>query len=172
MKFLKKNKSVFIYLLGIIICGYYTAPTYSENQKMTDQLLDLTEELNTKEAERDSLKLLKTEMKDAFEDVKKQIPIGAEQENVIRDLNRLVAASGLSFTSLSFAVGHNAQINVDHLSINFSVEGSVKQIRELLQRIEQNQRFMGLDNLNISGLEDQNNKKTTLSLNIYALFQD
>ncbi|MCK5460553.1 type 4a pilus biogenesis protein PilO [Candidatus Gracilibacteria bacterium] len=106
------------------------------------------------------------------QEILKKIPLTLEQENLIRDLTKISKETGFYFTSLSFGKGRNADVNAPQINLNFSVEGRLDKVQPFLSRIENNERFLGMNDLDLN-IKDKNGLKiASFSVSLYAFAQE
>lgn len=140
----------------------------SNLQTQTQQLdHDIREKTKEQEILRAKVKRLEKES----EEVLAAIPIGVQQEGLIRDLRDISRRTGYTFTSLSFARGRHATVDAHSLNATFSVVGDRKMFGTFLKTLEENPRFIGFDSLSYGiGRDDLGNEQIGVSLSLYSFF--
>lgn len=105
-------------------------------------------------------------------EAKKAVPIGINQDDVIRDIINIVKTYDIDLKSLSFGKGGGAG-EIKNLKINASFEGSYSDLTYFLEALEQNPRTFSVENINvqIATLENTGFQRASFSLSINAFYQ-
>ncbi|HEY5714120.1 MAG TPA: type 4a pilus biogenesis protein PilO, partial [Candidatus Gracilibacteria bacterium] len=102
-----------------------------------------------------------------------RIPPQNEQENLIRDIQKISKDTGFAFQGLGFAQSFNADMNVPQLVVNFNVRGAYAQLFAFLRSVEQNPRLLGMNNIRLTMSEDRDlGRQVSTDLAVYALYQE
>ncbi len=106
----------------------------------------------------------------------KAVPIGMNQDEVIRNFINLTRAYDIEFSSLSFGKGSSSGTGVKTLRINANFEGNYSDLINFLKGIEQNSegRLFNVNNISVSvkKLAVLGVKRVNFSLNIEAYYQE
>ncbi len=159
-------------ILAIPVYGFWIVPKYNEVKTRKVHLQNLAEESRKKTEEFKTLKAQEKALKsEAFEAILAQVPPTIQQERLIVDLQRIAQESGFIFKSLGFAKGQNPEVESAEVKINFSVRGRKDNLPKFLAKIEQNPRFLGMENLaySIEDLEGLN--VINMSVSVFAFSQ-
>ncbi len=167
-----KTWVVCCFFFGAGVLGFFSFPLLEEVQGLRDMNRELKTELKEKIDQKTQLKALQKEFAGQIQGIQARIPFTPEQENFIRDLQTIARQSGFTFSTIKFSQGQKAEINAPHITANLSLQGPRNNVKNLLTLIEQNERFLGMDNLNLQTIDRNGQKISNLSLFIYALYQD
>lgn len=156
----------------VLVAGFGMIPLQNSIERLRLTHASLEQQKKDKIAEHEQLKQLSEREDGEIEILTKRIPPRPEQEKLIRDLRQITKESGFTFTGLQFSKGFNSTIGAQQLSVSFSAEGSRGQIQNFLSRIEQNERFLGMETLSVQTPLKDNMTKVTLSVSLYSFFQE
>ncbi len=102
--------------------------------------------------------------------LEKTFPIKNEQEKIIEDLKSIELQSGFGFKNLSFSKSINQNLGLPELKINFDTQGPRSNLQNFLKLIETNERFLGMETLNIEKNKGQDT--VSFSVSLYAFYQN
>ncbi len=148
---------VFLILLSVLIYVFVTRPLAAEVSTMHSSIAEKKEKTMTLENELALLQNAESEL-DITSVVKQQqatkaIPLGINQDEVIRDLINIADTYDVELRSLSFGQGGSDQQDVNSLRINSSFHGSYTDLIGFLQGLEQNARLLRVNTISVQ-LED------------------
>ena len=165
-----KNLTILTIAFCVLVLAGYSFPLAKKVSNLKKENITLTSQLKSKEELRESLKEAQKEL--AQTSIEKKIPFSVDQENLLRDLIKILKKSNFSFESFNFSLGKQQHLNSKQVLVNTQIKGLKNNLKTLLSYIEQNERFLGMENLTFSIQEKKGLKTTSMSLSIYALFQE
>lgn len=165
-----KNWNILVIAISLLVCIGYATPLYNTVQDLKGEQVKLVKNKAEKETLREDLKNAQKEV--AETSIDKKIPFHANQEGLLRDLVVILKKSGFSFEGFNFALGKHQTLNTSQILTNVQVKGPTKNIKTLLSFIEHNDRFLGLEGLSFSTQDPKRSGFTSISLSLYALFQE
>lgn len=165
-----KNWNIIVIALSLITLIGYCGPLFKNIGDIKNKNEILRAKFEDKKDLKKELKELQTTL--AKTNIDKNIPFHADQENLIRDFVKILGKSSFDFDSLSFSLGKHGKLNIPQVLVNVHIKGLRSNIKSLLSYIEQNERFLGMDNLTFSTQEKNGIEFTSLSLSIFAPYQD
>lgn len=173
-----KNFKIISLVLCLPLYLFFIFPTYQTIEIQKSTILGLEKERAAKniilkklQAQKDNLGT-KTAKSIEQEKLLSQIPLTLEQENLIRNMGKLALSTGFSFSGFSFSKGSNAEVNAPQMNIGFAVTGAKKYAKDFLTLIENNDRFLGMESLNVSILRDSKKiPQVSMSIALYAFAQ-
>ena len=77
-------------------------------------------------------------------EISQKIPLGINQDEMIRDLINIAKNNDIEITSISFSKGMSANPEIGTLKINSGFEGNYSDLLNFLKSIEQNSRFLNV----------------------------
>lgn len=172
-------------LVGVLMILVSLA-AYTLYTKGVSQALDTAKaDVITTQVELDGLKAKVDEITAKQEelsltDVKKaeilaSIPIGINQDEVIRNLMELTSSYDIDLRSLSFGKGSASEIGIGILQINASFEGSYTDLTNFLEGLEKNSkgRMFKVKSISVqvAGSDVTSYKRAVFSLAMEAYFQ-
>jgi len=104
-------------------------------------------------------------------DVLQRVPKNPEQEQILRDLQKIAKTTGYQFTQVAFTKEQNRDVGANELRANFTVEGPAEKMLQFLRAIENNQRFMGMETLNVQLSSRGALPMAALSVSLYSVYQ-
>ncbi len=104
----------------------------------------------------------------------KAIPVGANQDDVIRDLVEVAENYDITLNSISFGLGRSQIEGIGSLRVNASFEGNYTDLIDFLEGIEQNERLFVVENISVqvSTLEISKIERANFSLTIQSFYQE
>lgn len=167
-----KNWKFWLSLSIIPLFGFWIFPTLKVVESHKKEVSKLETIKSEKIKILKSLEAKKEELPTEEEQtLLKKIPLTLEQENLIRDIYKISKKTGFAFSSLGFGKGKNPDVDAPQMNIDFSVEGRLSYLKEFLTQIEQNERFLGMNNFNV-GIKEKNGVKiVSLSVSLFAFAQ-
>lgn len=167
-----RNISLVFFLIALTIYGLVIRDYQTESQQQQATIEQLERDIEIVQAERTALETQEAELGVALERSFDRIPGDNEQENILRDLQRISQSSGFAFNGLSFGKGFNAEVDTNQIMISFSVQGPYAQLFPFLRLIEQNNRFLGMNDLRLSITDNPTLGRTvSTDITLYALYQ-
>lgn len=173
-----KRSSIWLLLLLIPLYGFWISPTkdfLAVQQKKIDALekerADKTQELLDLQALKKELEVLQAENKNAGMEPLRKLPLEIEQENILKDLQKIAHGAGFRFQGVSFSTGVSKDLGLPEIRMNFSVTGLKAQVPKFLESIEKNERFLGMDDLGVN-VENNSGQFVTMNVSLYAFSQE
>jgi len=168
-----KNLHWWLLILCVPLYGFWTMPYLSDTRPSLQQALKV--EVVQKDRLGEQFSALKTQQKElaaSGDEVTPtdRIPPEMEQEYLLLDLRRITQGAGFSSGGFSFKKGENSDTKAAEMNVTFAAQGNRSNLVALLEAIEANPRFMGLNSLTF-GSVGTNQDLINLSLDIYALAQ-
>ncbi|MCB9809468.1 type 4a pilus biogenesis protein PilO [Candidatus Peribacteria bacterium] len=162
---------ILLVLLGVIAFRY-TLPYQRDIARLTSEATR-HEALQTQAFEQFHATEQKiADIKASKENILTQVPRTREQEQVMRDLQRISTATGYAFTQLSFSDTYDTELKAHSLIVSFAVKGPRNNILPFLRSIESNERFLSMDGLNVSlRREDDGREFALLEISLRAYYQ-
>jgi Tfp pilus assembly protein PilO len=161
-----KTRNILLSVVLIAIAGFGLWPLHKmaqEKEVINNRLLIQKQQ----QIER----LTELENREKITETTIAIPNTPQQIELVNDLNRIAKTTGLTIPdSWSFSVGHNSDVNAEQLSVGFPLSGSRNQIQKFLKEVEENSRFMGINNISFTTDSAQSIPLTKLSVQVYAFF--
>lgn len=107
-------------------------------------------------------------------EILKAIPVGLNQDDVIRDIVDIAESYDIELNSLSFSMSPSAQSTIGALKINSSFEGNYNDLITFLEGIETNARILRVESISvqINALDLSDVKRATFSLTMDTYYQD
>lgn len=168
---------LFIAIL-LIISWKLILPSYAAN---SDKLQTLDMEITNAQAKLDSLDEVRNDLSSidaTFEKISVAIPDGADEPNLITELEAIAVKNGIVLPSVSITEESASDSNYDEdasqaqygvpISISFSVTGSFDSLNQFIVDLEKSIKFLNITDLNYAYSEDGN---ISLSLVIEAYGQ-
>ncbi len=166
-----KTWKILLIVITAGITGFATVPFYKEYKVLNTKLDQLQKNRDKKIEEQKELAKIKKEIENDKKNFLTKIPAEVEQEKLIMDLLSIATKTGFGFSDLSFSQGKNAKLGIPQINISFSTEGNKNQLIDFLKNIEENERFMGMENFSITTSKDDK-QSVSLGVSLYAYFQD
>lgn len=167
-----KNFKFWLSLSIVPIFGFWIFPSLKVVKSQKQEISKLETIKDDKIKTLKSLEEKKDQIPEASEkEILKKIPLTLEQENLIRDIYKISEKTGFKFTALGFGKGKNSEVEAAQMKINFSVEGRLSLLKQFLLKIEQNERFLGMETFNIGINEKNGIRIVNLSVSLYAFAQ-
>ncbi|MDH3324720.1 MAG: type 4a pilus biogenesis protein PilO [Candidatus Peregrinibacteria bacterium] len=167
-----KTWKILMIVLTIAILGFVTQPEFEKFQNLNSEKEKLVKIKKDKIAELQKLKAIETEIIETARNDLNQIPVEIDQENLIKDMLRITRKTGFPFSGLNFSKGMNSKLNIPQVSISFSTKGEKGKLLEFLREIENNERFLGMENFSISTEQDGIKRMVSLGVSLFAFYQD
>lgn len=106
-------------------------------------------------------------------EVSKSIPLGINQDELIKDMIEISDIHDIRLNSLSFGKGSLGEDGVGSVRINSSFEGSYTDLVAFIEGIEQNSRFLKIESISVqlNKLEISDGTRATFSLSMQAFYQ-
>jgi Tfp pilus assembly protein PilO len=104
-------------------------------------------------------------------DLLQKIPREKNQSNIIRDLRSLATNTGFSFTQIAFSEIENKAIEAKEIRASFVIEGPKNNVVNFLTSVENNKRFMGIENINVQTSIREGEEIANVSVTLYAFYQ-
>ncbi|MBT3349476.1 hypothetical protein HN954_05090 [bacterium] len=168
-----KNFKILGFVVLVLAVGFGVVPLQKSVKKtQTDQQL-LVAKKEKKVEEFRKLQLLMTPATQATvaKSPERQIPPTAEQESLIRDLYRIIRGLGFEFDGLNFSKSYNEKVQSPQINASFSIKGTRSQVQNFLRAVEENERFLGLENLGQLKNTEPNSGVIQLSVSLYSFYQ-
>lgn len=107
-------------------------------------------------------------------EVSKSIPLGLNQDELIKDVIEISEVNDITLNSLSFGKGGLNEDGVGSVRINASFEGNYTDLVSFLESIEENSRFLKVNSINVQlgKLEVSDSVRATFSLAMEAFYQE
>ncbi len=158
-----------IVIIGVL--GFVTYPIMNENQDIKRENSKLNSDIEI--LNQKLVKVADTQKRTKAENdqILKKIPLDSEQENLIQDLQKISKRSGFKFNNLKFSKNQNSDFGLPELKVSFSTEGNKKSLRNFLLLIENNERFLSMENLDIQAKEDGRSQSVSFGVSINAFYQ-
>ena len=175
-----KKPLIGVLLVILAVAGYvfYSRPLAGDVDELKADVMAAETELEGLNAELETLERAKEALGlsnevEAFA-VKKQIPAGVEQDEVIRDVREIAELHEISLKSLSFGKGSTNQQGVGSLRISSSFEGNYADLVDFLEGIENNGRLFKVNSINVqlSTLDLLRFERATFTLTMEAFYQE
>ncbi|MFA5947434.1 MAG: hypothetical protein WC806_00475 [Candidatus Gracilibacteria bacterium] len=166
----------FAILLVVVIYALLLRP-------LSGELAALKADLTSKETVFNDLKTKvstfdSAEKGDGLTEIKKmeisqKIPLGINQDEMIRDLINIAKNNDIEITSISFSKGISANPEIGTLKINSGFEGNYSDLLNFLKSIEQNSRFLNVNSISvqINVLDVTDLKRANFLLSIESYYQ-
>lgn len=151
---------------------------------LSDEVDKKEQELTTRIAEADTLQIKVDDFKkqeDALqlnEEKKRQIlsaiPIGINQDEVIRDIVEIAAKQDITLRSVSFSKSISGDKSVNVLRVSASFEGSYSDLINFLQGIEGNKRRFKINSISVQVSSESlsMSERVSFSLTMDSFYQD
>lgn len=173
-----KRSSIWLLLLLVPLYGFWVFPTQElldkeqiKVEKLEEKRDEKTQELLELQELRDKLKKLQEENKNAGMEPLRKLPFSIDQEDLIQDLQEIANRSGFKFNAVGFSTGINKDLGLPEITMNFSVEGLKAQVPKFLQNIEENERFLLMDDLGVS-VDKQTQQTVSMQISLHAFAQE
>ncbi len=103
----------------------------------------------------------------------KAVPIGINEDLVIKDIIQIAKQNNVTLNSISFAQGAGAKDGIGSLRISSTFEGNYQDLTNFLMGLEQNGRIFRVDSVNVqvNKLEISDVERASFSLSIDTYFQ-
>ncbi len=161
-------------LVVVIVClyGFLLKPWWGEYKEQNQEIN--IQETQISAIQKELKKLREQEAKPQSNDEVSigKIPKHNEQEQIIRDIERIAEVSGFRFSSLTFNRGIEAASNAKKVNINISLKGPYDRLFFLLSSLQQNDRFIGIKDLRLSSNIKDGTRNAAISLSLFALHQE
>lgn len=107
-------------------------------------------------------------------DILKAVPIGLNQDEVIRNLVEIADTHDVELNSLSFSKGSSGAEGVGTLRISSSFEGNYSDLIDFLEGLEENARTMQISSVSVqvNTLDVSDVKRATFSLSMDTFYQE
>ena len=167
-----KTWQILVIVFIIAILGFVTMPEFEKFQNLESEVAKLTKTKQAKVVELQSLKSIEKEIAETSQSDLNKIPVALDQENLIKDILRITRKTGFPFSGLSFAKGMNSKLNIPQVTISFSTKGEKQRLFEFLEEIENNARFLGMENFAISTSQEGGKEMVSLGVSLFAFYQN
>jgi hypothetical protein len=178
----KSNKGtlVGVFLVVLAIAGFsILAKPLSDNvselkasiTSTESEILEITEKIDEFKAAEVEFGL-STEIQRL--DSLKAIPIGINQDDVIRDIMEIGDTYDVKLHSISFGTGKTQIDEISSLRVNAGFEGNYNDLIDFLEGLEQNARLFVVENISVqvSKLDISNIERASFSLTMQSYFQE
>ncbi len=167
----------FLVLAALLIYVFVARPVGDQIETAEASITENKAKITSLESELAILKIAEEEL-DLTSFVKQQqatraVPIGVNQDEIIRDFINLSDIHDVELNSLGFGKGGSESEGVNSLRVNSSFEGTYSDLIGFLEGIEQNERIfrvntisVQLDELGILGIQ-----RATFSLSMESFYQ-
>lgn len=164
-----REKKLLIFLSLVIsvylIYDLVVVKSMDRLEEVNAELAEVEEKEHSLEIELARLKILEEEYKDySLSQVQARLPENVDIPETILWLERMFSDSSLSQPDIQFSQPEERASN--YIELNLSFSGSYDNIHNLVGKIENNERVVSLESLNISGVGE--NISATMSLNVFA----
>lgn len=166
-----KSWSILLLISGVLIFGLYTNPTRKEVSQIQSQAQTLENTLNELNAQLQEIERIQKESAATKETFVRRIPLKNEQESLIKDIHSLTLRHGFSADTISFTKGQNPTLKIPEMKISFSTKGNKTNLIPFLKSIESNERFLGLENLSITAMQEGTSTNVQFGVSLYAFYQ-
>lgn len=167
-----KTWHILVLVLLVAIGGFYIVPTVNTTRSLRSENIKLQKTLQGKIEELQTLNQVLQKTKEQKKSVLSLVPIDNGQEFLLRDLQKIAQQTGFGFNGLQFFKGQNSAVGLPELSINFSTEGQKSQFKKFLLAIENNQRFLGMNRLDVqTDFSAPANPKLRFNVSLYSFYQ-
>ena len=165
------NKKIIIFVICILFIGFVIIPIQRDVRNLQNTYMSLEKIMEKKNERLAELIKAKENIIEKDTPILKKIPLNLEQENVIRDIKKIAKNSGFDFSGLGFSKSYNEKVGANMLKISCSVKGPLHKAKELLETIENNERFFGMESLGI-GTNSDNVPQVSFSISLYTFYQN
>lgn len=175
-----KSNLVAAIIVLFVLVGYafFVRPLASDVAAMRDVLANAQNDLDELEGQvalfDGAQKKLNLSTEVERLEILKSVPVGVNQDGVIKDLIKMVENNDIQLSSLSFGKSSSARNGVGVLRINASFQGNFNDLTDFLTDIEQNARMLQVRTINVQigqalleGL-----KRVNFSLAMDAFYQE
>jgi len=171
-------------LLGVLLVLVAVAVYVLLLKPFSDGLAKKEVDLSTKNAEVaslntaiDSLKKQEAEFQlteDKKNNILKVVPIGLNQDQVIRDVVEVAAKEGISLRSISFSKSALKDKNVNVLRVSAGFDGVYDDLINFLKDVEGNERRFKINSINVqlNPSDLSLSKRVSFSLTMDSFYQD
>ena len=161
-----KNLNILIITFCIIVAGLWVVPKFSS---LSEKQTTITNLQNQKADIIQQQKAVEEKLKQAEnQNPAVQIPPTREQAILIRDLQAISQKTGFIFKSLNFGKGVNPDVGAEQTTISFSVLGLKEQAPLFLKNIEENERFLSMETLNVAQADRDGAPLVQMTVTLHA----
>ena len=171
-------------LIGVLLIVLAIAGFVFLIRPVSDQLNTVQADVTIKNSKLDGLKTQLDTLNKSEQDLQltsevqrqeslKAIPVGMNEDQVIKDVIQIAKQNTVSLNSISFAQGSGTKEGIGSLRISSTFEGNYQDLTNFLQGLEQNGRIFRVDSINvqINKLEISDVERASFSLSIDTYFQ-
>jgi len=175
------NKTSLIGVLTIVlaIAGYtfMSRPISGQLDTLQTDLTSKTTTLNGLKTQLDTLNKAEQDLQLTSEvqrqESLKAVPVGVNEDQVIKDVIQVAKQNNVTLHSISFAKGSAEKEGIASLRISSTFEGNYQDLTGFLQALEQNGRIFRVDSISVqvNKLEISDVERASFSLSIDTYFQ-
>lgn len=162
---------IIVLIASGVLFGFVTQPMGEDVKSLKNQTSKLSEEIQTINTQLQEITRIQREEQNQQQELARRIPLQNQQENLIRDIQSIRTKSGFGYESISFRKGKNPVLGLPELKISFSTEGNKQNLLSFLELIEENERFLGMENLSITTRQEGSTPVVSFSVSLYAFYQ-
>lgn len=173
----KSLVGVLLILVAVSFYVFAVKPISDEVTKKSEELVTRVAEASVLQKKVDDFKKQEGTLQ-LNEEKKRQIlsaiPIGINQDEVIRDIVDVAAKRDITLRSISFSKSTSADQSVNVLRVSASFEGSYSDLINFLQGIEGNQRRFKINSISVQ-VNSENlsmSDRVSFSLTMDSFYQD
>lgn len=168
---------ILLVLAALALYAFLARPMAAEYAAAKTGLADKQGQLETLKTKLKSLE--DTESNFGLSDLKlremlKAVPVGLNQDDVLRDLVDIASANNIKLRSLGFGKSEGQDSKIGTLKINASFEGDYDDLIVFLQGLETNARALKVSSISvqINALSVTDVKRATFSLTLDSYYQN
>lgn len=173
----KSFVGVFMILVAVSLYVFMLKPVSLAVDEKEQEVLTRQSEVNVLQEKIDSFKKQEEDLQ--LNDEKKRailsaIPIGINQDEVIRDVVEVATKNDITLRSISFSKNSTGQNNVNVLRVSASFEGSYTDLINFLQGVEGNQRrfMIGSISVQMTAQSSTMTDRVAFSLTMDSFYQE
>ena len=150
--------------------AFYIAPGWNSIADLEQKKSALEQQRVEKKSELERLHQLQKRV-EAEQSLAISIPAEKDQADFVRRIQRIASQSGFGFSGLSFSHSVNPQVGTGQINAGFSVQGPARKLELFLTSIENDQRFLGIENLSVNLSRELGQPTAQMGVALYSFFQ-
>lgn len=169
---------VLLFLAAICLYVFVARPLSADLQVMKADIVSKNEQIDELQEKLGQLQAAEEEL-DITSEVErieslKAVPVGVQQDEVIRDILEIADDNDVSLNSISFGKSGSQEDGVSSLTIAASFAGNYADLTSFLEGLEQNDRLFKVDSISVqvSRLDISDIERANFSLSISAFYQE
>ncbi len=168
-----KNLAIWLSILCIPLYGFFTFPQWGKLKENTAQAFLLEKNLNAKTEKIKNLEKIKSTFDQTkVEEILQKVPLKMNQDLLMMDIKRIAESSGFIFEGFTFSESKDPALEIKTLSVSFNIKGRKDRLYRFFEKMEENKRFLKMDELNTSMTDINGVSLITLGVNIKSYFQE